>query len=64
MSEKCATLEHGVPGIVWGLQKKFKSQKWKKNGLSSVKKWHSANHRFAECQDKALGKGLTAAAGS
>ena len=34
----------------------------KKNGLPSVKKWHLANHRFAECQEKTLGKGLTAAA--
>ena len=34
----------------------------KKYGLPSVKKWHSANHRFAECQEKTLGKGLTAAA--
>ena len=36
----------------------------KKYGLPSVKKkWHSANHRFAECQEKTLGKELTAAAG-
>ena len=27
------------------------------------KKCHSVNHRFAECQEKTLGKGLTAAAG-
>ena len=30
--------------------------------LPSVKKRHSANHHFAECQKKTLGKGLTAAA--
>ena len=36
--------------------------KSEKYGLPSVKKWHSTNHRFAECQEKTLGKGLTAAA--
>jgi len=46
MSEKCATLEHEVPGIVWGLQKKFGGQKWKKYGLPSVKKWHSAKEHL------------------
>ena len=34
----------------------------KKNMVYRVSKNDSANHRFAECQEKTLGKGLTAAA--
>ena len=37
--------------------------KVKKNMVCRVsKKWHSANHHFAECQEKTLSKGLTATA--
>jgi hypothetical protein len=53
---KCVKFEHVVSGPVWGQQKKFGGQKWKKNILPNVKQNTRQIQEFAECQTQTLGK--------